>query len=191
MNKKNNIFIATTNKGKIKDFTNLLPNHQFQTLLDIDIPEIEETGLTFQENALLKAKTISKLLNITVIADDSGLVCKSLNGAPGIYSSRYAGTGKDEDNNNLLLENIKGKDKEAAFVACICLYFPSGEYHFFEGQVVGKIIDTPNGTNGFGYDPIFYIESLEKTFAQLSINEKNKISHRKMAIQKLIDCDLL
>ena len=191
MNKKNNIFIATTNKGKIKDFTNLLPNHQFQTLLDIDIPEIEETGLTFQENALLKAKTISKLLNITVIADDSGLVCKSLNGAPGIYSSRYAGTGKDEDNNNLLLENIKGQDKEAVFVACICLYFPSGEYHFFEGQVVGKIIDTPIGTNGFGYDPIFYIESLEKTFAQLSINEKNKISHRKMAIQKLIDCDLL
>ncbi|XMB66402.1 RdgB/HAM1 family non-canonical purine NTP pyrophosphatase [Mycoplasmatota bacterium zrk1] len=191
MHKRNSLFIATRNKGKLKDFKSLLPKYHIRSLLDTDIPEIEETGTTFQENSLIKAKTISNLLNTTVIADDSGLVCEGLDGEPGVYSARYAGTNSDEDNNKLLLRKIKDENRNAEFVACICLYFPSGDYYFFLGKVKGEIIDTPKGNNGFGYDPIFYVKEFDKTFGELSLKEKNTISHRKKAIQKLIESSLL
>lgn len=191
MFKKDNIFIATKNKGKLKDFKELLPEYEFKSLLDIDFPEIEETGQTFEENALIKAKTISKKFNVIVIADDSGLVCEGLNGAPGVYSARYAGTNNDEDNNEKLLREIKVKNRDTKFVAVLCLYFPNDDYYFFKGEVKGKIIDEARGSNGFGYDPIFFCEEFNKTFGELNIQEKNSISHRKIAIQKLIDSGLL
>ncbi|XMB87354.1 RdgB/HAM1 family non-canonical purine NTP pyrophosphatase [Mycoplasmatota bacterium WC44] len=191
MYKKDKIFIATKNEGKVKDFRKLLPGYEFSTLLDIDYPEIEETGQTFEENALIKAKTISKQFNVIVISDDSGLVCKGLKGDPGVYSARYAGTNNDSDNNKKLLKEIKGKNKDAKFVAVLCIYFPNDEYYFFRGEVEGRIVDEPKGTNGFGYDPLFFVDEYNKTFGQLSIEEKNTISHRKRAIQKLIDSNLL
>jgi len=191
MHKRNEILIATKNKGKLKDFATLLPNFDIKSLFDFEIDDIEETGETFSENALIKAKTLSILTGKTVIADDSGLACEGLDGAPGVYSQRYSVTGTDMDNNKLLLKNITGKNRSAKFVSVICIYFPSGEYQFFVGELKGRIVETPRGSNGFGYDPIFYIDNLNKTMAEITQEEKNKISHRRNAMMKLLESGLL
>ncbi len=191
MNKKNKLFIASKNKGKIKDFENLFKSYEIESLLDYSIDDVEETGTTFTENAFLKAKTISEELNIVVISDDSGLECSALNGAPGIHSARYAKDHDDLANNKLLLENLKGKNRSAKFVSVICLYYPNGDHYLFRGEVEGIILEEFRGTGGFGYDPLFFIESLHKTFAQMEIAEKNKISHRARAIEKLTNSKLL
>ena len=183
MKSKNKLFFASGNRGKIKEIKRLLPDYEILDLADIDI-DIKETGDTFKENALIKAKTIFDLYGIQTLADDSGLSCKGLNGAPGVHSKRYSESNNDLDNNLLLVKNLQGKNRECKFVSCLCLY--SDEISYFVGEVKGEIIDTPRGDNGFGYDPIFYFKELDKTFAELEIEEKNKYSHRARALKKLL-----
>ncbi len=185
MKSKNKLFFASGNKGKIKEIRRLLPNYEVLDLSELDI-EIEETGITFRENALIKAKAVFDKFNVLTLSDDSGIACDALNGAPGVYSKRFAGTGEDEDNNALLVEKLRDKDRTCRYIACLCLY-DGISHHFFEGEVIGEVIDEPRGSNGFGYDPIFYLEEEDKTFAELTIEEKNKYSHRARALKKLID----
>jgi len=185
------IVIATKNKHKVLEFENMLKKMDYKvlSLFDFDhLPDIEETGKTFKENALIKARTLSKYLNKTVIADDSGLCVRALNNEPGVYSARYAGLDKDyHQNNQLLMKNIKNeKDRFAKFVSSICVYYPSGDSICVEGYLEGEIIDEYRGSNGFGYDPIFYLPSLNKTLAELDMEEKNKLSHRANALKKII-----
>lgn len=184
------IVIATNNQNKVREFKSLFdnPNIEFKTLKEIGYnKEIIEDGNTFSENALIKAKTVSKELNVIAISDDSGLSCEALNGAPGIYSARYAGPQhNDDDNNALLIKNLSDKEnKNAKYVCAICLYHPNDEYKIIVGECHGTIIDTPKGKNGFGYDPYFYIEAFGKTFAEVPLEQKNTISHRARALRGL------
>ncbi len=186
------ILIATKNKGKAKEFTELFANYGYdvKTLLDFpEIEDVEETGVTFKENAFLKADTISKELNCIVLADDSGLEVDALNGGPGIYSARFAGEhGDDQKNNQKLLEELKGlpTEKRAANFHCsLVLVGPGRAPLFVEGTVDGYILEEPRGENGFGYDPLFFAPELDKGMAELTSEEKNEISHRANAIKKL------
>lgn len=186
------ILIGTTNEGKVNDFKQLLENEQIQvlSLRDLDNAiDVEETGTTFAENAILKAETLSRYYNQIVIADDSGLEIEALNGKPGVYSARYAGEHKsDEDNINKVLSEMEGipfHNRKAAFVCVLALAVPGQETKIFEGKCDGYITEKPKGNNGFGYDPIFYVLEKEKTMAELSLEEKNELSHRKRAIDKL------
>lgn len=186
------ILIGTTNEGKVNDFKQLLENEQIQvlSLRDLDNAiDVEETGTTFAENAILKAETLSRYYNQIVIADDSGLEIEALNGKPGVYSARYAGEHKsDEDNINKVLSEMEGipfHNRKAAFVCVLALAVPGQETKIFEGKCEGYITEKPKGNNGFGYDPIFYVPEKEKTMAELSLEEKNELSHRRRAIDKL------
>jgi XTP/dITP diphosphohydrolase len=153
-----------------------------------DIGEIEETGTTLLENSLLKAHTVHDQTGLPTIADDTGLEIDALDGAPGVYSARFAGLNATyEDNVNKLLsamENVPDDMRSARFRTVIS-YVDEIQELWTEGLIQGKITETPRGNMGFGYDPVFYVSHLEKTFAELSINEKNKISHRGIALQKL------
>ena len=146
--------------------------------------DVEETGETFMENALLKARAASQALQCATLADDSGLCVDALGGAPGIYSARYAGEdGNDKANNAKLLSELKGKARDAKFVCVIACVFPDGRELTVRGEAPGKIIDEYRGGAGFGYDPLFEYES-GKTFAEMTAEEKNKVSHRARAIEK-------
>lgn len=185
------IVLASNNKHKIKEFKEILGVH-ILTLNDIGyLEEIEETGTTFLENALIKASTISeylktKGLDYDVLADDSGTCCDSLNGAPGIYSARYAG-GHDnaKANRAKLIEDLKGKDNKAYFNCTIVLYHIDGTYEYKEGRTYGKIIDEERGDTSFGYDCIFLSDDLGKTFGEVSSEEKNSVSHRFRALEQI------
>ncbi len=184
------LIIASNNKNKIKEIEDILSDLdiKFLSLHDINFTsEIEENGSTFEENAYIKAKTIYDLYHKPVLADDSGLCCNGLNGEPGVYSHRYAGNDcNDFNNNQKLIQNIKNvDDKSASFICSICFINSNGESFTVKGSVNGEIILTPRGNNGFGYDPYFYLPTLGKTMAELSKEEKNKISHRKNALQKI------
>lgn len=183
------VVIATNNKNKVYEFKSLFGNDsiEFKTLSEIGYnEEIIEDGKTFKENAIIKAKKVSNDLGCIAISDDSGLMVDALNGAPGIYSARYAGTHNDGDNNRLLIKNLNGiENRSARYVCAICIYYPDGKYLVTEGTVEGIIIDTPKGENGFGYDPYFYIEEFGKTFAEVPLDMKNTISHRARAIRKM------
>ena len=182
------IIIATNNKNKVKEFASLFdnPNIEFKTLKEIGYDkEIIEDGSSFKENAYIKAHQVSHDLNLTAISDDSGLCVDALNGAPGIYSARYSKSGKDEDNNELLLKNLKGiENRNAHYTCAICICHPDGNYKIVEEICEGLIIDEYRGSNGFGYDPIFYIPKFNKTFAEVPLEKKNEISHRAKAIRK-------
>lgn len=187
------IIIASNNQGKIKEFRELLEplGLEVETLADYpELPEVEETGTTFQENAILKAQTISDQLQALALADDSGLVVSILGGAPGIYSARYAGEPKDDRRNNdkLLKElaNYQGDDRKAHFVSSIAVTYPDREPLVVEGQVKGQILEAPQGEDGFGYDPLFYYEPFGKSFAQVDLADKNRVSHRAQATEKLL-----
>lgn len=183
------LIFATHNNNKVKEVTKMLPSYlSMKSLTAIDFfEEIEETGKTFEENALLKAKTIFNKTGKNVFADDSGLVIEALDGAPGVYSARYAGTGKDEDNIAKALKELDGKtNRKAYFISIFCLILNGKEY-FFEGRVNGTIATEIMGNNGFGYDPIFIPDGFSKSFAQMTPQEKNAISHRGKAIGKLND----
>lgn len=183
------LIFATHNNNKVKEVTKMLPSYlSMKSLTAIDFfEEIEETGETFEENALLKAKTIFNKTGKNVFADDSGLVIEALDGAPGVYSARYAGTGKDEDNIAKALKELDGKtNRKAYFISIFCLILNGKEY-FFEGRVNGTIATEIRGDNGFGYDPIFIPDGFSKSFAQMTPEEKNAISHRGKAIEKLND----
>ena len=185
------IVIATRNRGKLKEFRAILADayDEILSLSDFDdFPEIQETGSSFEENALIKAKAACDLLGVDAIADDSGLVADVLHGAPGIYSARYAGEGaSDEENNKKLLSELEGKEnRDARFVCCIALVLKDGTQKFFGGECEGRIVSEKRGTSGFGYDPVFYVPQYGKTMAELGPQIKNEISHRAKACRELI-----
>ena len=178
------LIFATHNDHKVKEVAQMLPSYlTMKSLTDINFhEEIDETGKTFEENALLKAKTIFDKTNKNIFADDSGLVIDALDGAPGVYSARYAGTGKDADNVAKALKT----NRKAYFISIFCLILNGKEY-FFEGKVNGTISTEILGDDGFGYDPIFIPDGYSKSFAQMTAEEKNNISHRGLAVKKLSD----
>lgn len=183
------LIFATHNNNKVKEVTKMLPSYlSMKSLTDINFfDEIEETGTTFEKNAQLKAKTIFDKTGKNIFADDSGLVIEALDGTPGVYSARYAGTGKDEDNIAKALKELEGKtNRKAYFISIFCLILDGKEY-FFEGRVNGTIATEIMGDNGFGYDPIFIPDGFSKSFAQMTAEEKNAISHRGKAVEKLND----
>lgn len=188
------VIIATKNKGKAKEFENLfLPKGlSVKTLLDYpDLEDVEETGSTFEENAILKAETIARTLGVRVIADDSGLEVDALQGRPGVYSARYAGPEKnDEANIDKVLEELQevpDHERTARFCCSLAMAEPGRETLTVFGTCEGRILHERLGTNGFGYDPIFFVEAEGKAMAELASAEKNKISHRANAIRKLED----
>lgn len=192
MNHMKEVIIATKNAGKLLEFQSILSQYDLKaiSLMDLeDSPEVEETGSTFEENAVLKAEAISKLYGKMAIADDSGLSVDYLGGEPGVYSARYAGAEKnDAANIEKVLLQLKGVSKEernARFRCALALAEPGRETVTVEGSVEGYITEEPIGENGFGYDPIFLVKDKAKTMAQLTKEEKNKISHRAVALQKL------
>ena len=159
--------------------------------LEISAAGMATYGNTFEENALIKAKTIHNYLNdknldYLVMADDSGLCCDSLDGAPGIYSARYAEEHNDQANRDKLIKDLEGKDKSAYFNCTIVLYYPNDEYKVFVGKTYGIIIEEEKGKTDFGYDPIFYSNDLNKTFGEASEEEKNRVSHRGRAINEML-----
>lgn len=185
------LIIASNNKDKIKELKNILSKYfsDIYSLADKEIDiEIEETGTTFEENALIKARTIYKLTGCASLGDDSGLVVDALNGDPGVYSARYAGEDCDYKNNqNLLLKNLKNEtNRKAHFETCIAIVLPNGKEFTAIGKTEGAILESPIGENGFGYDSVFYSNTLQKSFAQATMEEKNKISHRANAIKNLM-----
>lgn len=188
--KKRKLIISTSNRNKVKEIKDLLNHLDLEVLskdeLDIEKFETIEDGHSLEENSLKKAKDLKDRVNEMVIADDSGLFVDSLNGDPGVYSSRYAGVdGRDDLNIEKLLEKLKNKDRAAYFKTVISLISKDGQIHSVEGICKGEISKTPRGTNGFGYDPVFIPEGYNESFAQLGEQEKNKISHRAKALHKL------
>lgn len=186
------IVFASHNEGKIKEIKKLLAPYgiKVKSALDMNLPDVEETGKTFEENSLLKSRTIAKLVNMPCLADDSGLCVDALNGAPGVYSARYAPNRDfDKGMEKLLAEMEKSpnKSRNAHFSCVISLAWPDGQYKVFAGQVDGKIAFHKMGAGGFGYDPLFVPEGFTISFAQMSQEEKNKISHRGRAVEKLKD----
>ena len=182
------IMIATSNKGKVREYKSLLEplGYIVHDLSELDPIEIDENGSTFQENALIKAKSIKDKCNMTVIADDSGLEIDALNKEPGIHSARYLEGHDYSYKNKVLLERMKGKtDRTARFVCAIALCDETGD-HIFTGVMEGKINDQAAGDNGFGYDPIFLVEQFGKTSAQLTMEQKNSVSHRGIATRELL-----
>ena len=180
--------LASHNPNKLREMGEILGKLGIEVVspasLNIDV-DVEETGTTFEENSMLKAKAIMELSGLPAIADDSGLCVDCLNGAPGVYSARYGGEGLDDQGRyRLLLENMRGQSpRTAKFVSVITCCFPNGEVLTARGECPGTIAFAPMGESGFGYDPVFFIPQLKKTFAQLSAEEKNAISHRGKALE--------
>lgn len=184
------LLVATNNQGKLKEFNKILGELGIEcvSLRDLGITaDVEETGATFLENALLKAKEIFKLAKIPTISDDSGLMVDALGGEPGVYSARYAGEPSDDQKNmDKLLANLKDEpNRTARFKSVIAAVFSEDDIIVSEGECEGVIIDEKRGDNGFGYDPIFYVENLGKTFSEMTDEEKNSLSHRGNAIRNL------
>jgi non-canonical purine NTP pyrophosphatase (RdgB/HAM1 family) len=179
--------IASHNVHKIKEIKQIFNHHNIDlvSLKDLnDFEEVIESGHTFFDNAYLKAYHFSKKYSIPTIADDSGIVCEALNGAPGVHSARYSGLGDDENNQKLLKEMSNQKNRKAKFVAVICYCKPNGEHYFFEGEAHGLVDYQLKGVNGFGYDALFYDPIRKMTFAELEPTIKNQISHRAHALRK-------
>ncbi len=179
------IVLASGNKGKLVEFRAILDGVKVLTPKDLGIEfDVEETGSTFYENALIKARALNKLCGLPTLADDSGLCVEALGGAPGVYSARYSG-GTDADNIAKLLGALKGeKNRKAYFESCI-VYYDGSNIIEATGRTYGAITEAPSGKGGFGYDPIFYSDDLGKTFGDSSESEKNAVSHRARALQIL------
>ncbi len=187
------IIAASKNKHKIKEIEKITNKFGMKIISrdEANIPNVEiiEDGKTFEENSLKKAKEISKLCNRITIADDSGLMVDALDGAPGVFSARFSGEDSDDETNNKklleLLKDVKDIDRTAKFVSVITMYYPDGTSLVARGECKGKINFKPLGENGFGYDPLFVPDNFEKTFAELTEDEKNSISHRAKALEEL------
>jgi XTP/dITP diphosphohydrolase len=184
------IVIATRNPGKTKEIRGLLEGFpvDIKNLTDFGpIPEVEEDGTTFDENAYKKSSFTARVLGYPALADDSGLAVAALNGAPGVFSARYGGeNATDEDRVRKLLAEMKGRsDRRAAFECVISLAVPSGPALTYEGRCEGLLAEAPAGANGFGYDPVFFYPPLKKTFALLTREEKSRVSHRGKALHEL------
>jgi len=187
------LLLATNNQGKITELRSLLNSLGLELVTPADLElnlQVMETGDSYQENAILKAETFAKATNLWSLADDSGLEVEALDGAPGLYSARYAPQPEagDQDRRRFLLQNLEGKPCpwKAAFQCVVALCGPEGSIVFQEGTCSGTIIPEERGTGGFGYDPIFQLEDLQLTMAELPLVKKNTLSHRARAIQKLI-----
>lgn len=185
------LLVATTNPGKVREYTQLLSGVPYQiTSLNQEgiVSEVEETGDTFEENACIKARAYSSLSGLLTLADDSGLEVDALGGEPGVRSARYGGVeGSDESRVELLLKNLKDVPWEARrgrFRCVIAIASPSGQMQTVSGTVEGIIQYEPKGSNGFGYDPVFHLPHLDRTMAELSLEEKNELSHRSQAARK-------
>ena len=184
--------LATHNPKKLKEMSEILSSLGVEVVspkeLGIDL-EVEETGTTFAENAMLKAKTICEAANLPAIADDSGLCVEALNGGPGVYSARYGGEGLDDKGRyQLLLNSMRGQTTRAAyFASAIACAFPNGDTITAEGQVDGTIAFAPMGEGGFGYDPVFFYPPMKKTFGQMTAEEKHAISHRGKALEVFVE----
>ncbi|MDY0269628.1 XTP/dITP diphosphatase [Trichloromonas sp.] len=188
------LLVATRNGGKLKEIRRLLGDLGIAVKgLDAfpDLPEVEEDGATFAENAVKKAETVCRLTGVATLADDSGLAVAALDGAPGVYSARYAGAGAtDADNNRKLLAALAGvpdKERQGAFHCAMALARPDTETHVFHGRVEGLILDGARGEGGFGYDPLFLVREYGKTMAELPLEVKNRISHRGQALRQVVE----
>lgn len=188
------VVVATKNVGKVREFAELFERFDLEVKSLHDFPhieEVEETGETFEENALLKADSLCKQLNSIVIADDSGLIIDALNGNPGVRSARYAGEQKDDQENIdkvlIELDGVPMEKRTARFYCALAVTFPgeNKEPVIVNGTCEGKILEQRRGENGFGYDPIFYVEEYKRAMAELTSDEKNEISHRGRALRKL------
>ena len=183
------IVFATNNIHKLDEIRKISKGQlDILSLADINCHEdIPETGVTLQENALIKAKFVKDKFGLDCFADDTGLEVEALNNAPGIYSSRYAGEDGDSENNmRKLLHDLEGVENRTARFRTVIALLINNKEHFFEGEIYGTIISTKKGTNGFGYDPIFMPRNYDKTFGELSDDAKNSLSHRAIATQKLV-----
>lgn len=187
------LVIATRNQGKLKEIRRLLA----ESTLEVrglesfpELPEVEEDGATFAENARKKAETIARLTGRLTLADDSGLEVAALNGAPGVYSARYAGAGaSDGDNNAKLLtalEGVPAEQRQGAFCCAMALAAPGQQTRLFFGRVEGRILTAPRGAGGFGYDPLFLVREFAQTMAELPLETKNRISHRGQALRQAL-----
>lgn len=186
------IVFATTNEGKVKEIKEILAGFPIEvvSMKEMNITaDVEENGATFEENSLIKAREVSKLTGLPAMADDSGLEVDYLNGEPGIYSARYLGRDTDYNyKNNYIIEklkNAKDEERSARFVCVISLVLPDGREFVKKGVMEGRIAYEIKGENGFGYDPIFYLPEYGMTSAELSGEEKNKISHRGKALRAM------
>lgn len=190
------LLVATHNPGKLREFEFLLEPHGIKVVgaASLNLPEPEETGSTFEQNALLKARSAAQATGLPALADDSGLVVRGLGGAPGIHSARWAGPDRDFEHAickvlaalTACFGSFAAADKHAAFVAVLCLYRPEGSHRFFEGRVEGTLVDSPRGAKGFGYDPIFVAEGHQLTFAEMTAEQKHAISHRRRALDAFL-----
>ncbi|MFZ4857870.1 MAG: XTP/dITP diphosphatase [Desulfuromonadaceae bacterium] len=188
------LVVATRNKGKIVEINALLSGlvDQVSCAADyVDFPDTVEDGSTFEENALKKAREASRFSGLPALADDSGLVVDALNGRPGVFSARYAGEGAgDTANNARLIEectNIPAEQRQAAFVCVLAFVNPEGDEQLFSGRVTGQIISEARGNGGFGYDPLFLVDGFDRSMAELTLAEKNSLSHRAQAFRKFRD----
>jgi len=186
------IVIASKNDGKIEEIKDMLSDLPLEVLSlnhYPNAPDVEESGRTFLENALIKAQAIADFTGMPVLADDSGLEVDHLSGGPGIFSARFAGGDATDGENNqkllMALENVSNPQRGASFCCVLVLYFPNGEYQVFEGRWRGRIGVEYRGGHGFGYDPLFYLPEIGKTVAEMTAAEKNKRSHRSQAVHKL------
>jgi len=187
------IILATQNQGKIRELQELLVDEGIEVLSLLDIPDwedVEETGETFADNAALKARAALERTGLIALADDSGLEVDALGGAPGVYSARYAGEPKDDERNNDklldLLVTTSDEQRTARFRCALVMATPFGKEYLTEGAVEGQILRQRRGQDGFGYDPIFYLPEYARTMAELTLTEKNELSHRAQAFRKVI-----
>ena len=188
------IVLASSNSGKLREIQAVLNQQRYQLIKqsELNVPDVPETGTTFVENAIIKARHAAEHTGLPALADDSGIEVDALQGAPGVYSARYAGThGEDDANNAKLLQELKGvaDAQRTARFQCVIVYMRHAQDPMplvCEGTWEGKILHTPKGSNGFGYDPLFFVPTHGCSSAELDPAEKNKISHRAQALQKLI-----
>jgi XTP/dITP diphosphohydrolase len=187
------LLIASTNRGKLREFQEILSGEPYDLFLPADLGfalTVEETGMTYRENAALKARAFAQASGLITLSDDSGLEVQALGGAPGLHSARYAPQpgATDADRRAYLLENLRGKPRPwlARFVCTVAIATPQGEIFFTEGECPGEIIPEERGTHGFGYDPIFYFPERGMTMAELPPEEKNRISHRARAVRAAV-----
>lgn len=186
---KKQLVVASGNAHKIREISEIFTDFEVVSQKQAGFDEdVEETGATFMENAIIKAQAASKALGIPTLADDSGLCVEALNGAPGVYSARYCGEhGKDKENRDLLLKNLDGVENRRAYFACaLALVYPNGDVLTAEGRTYGNILLAEQGEGGFGYDCIFESEDLKKSFGIATAEEKNTVSHRFRALQSLL-----
>ena len=188
------IVLASNNRGKVREFNEILSGHDIEVVpqADFDVPEIEETGLTFVENAILKARNAAQHTGLPAIADDSGIEVDALHGAPGIYSARFAGPGSsDQDNLDKLLNELRDvpDSLRSARFQCLMVYMRHADDPtpiICQGTWEGRILHTPRGNNGFGYDPVFYVPQHDCSAAELTPDVKNSLSHRGQALSKMM-----